>query len=52
MKSALETAVAERKIEIAKSLLETRLSSEEISKHTGLTVKQIEKLRSELKKQN
>jgi predicted transposase/invertase (TIGR01784 family) len=33
------------KIEIAKSLLETFLSNEEIAKHTGLTVEQIEQLR-------
>ncbi|WP_211220179.1 Rpn family recombination-promoting nuclease/putative transposase [Hugenholtzia roseola] len=55
MKSAIETAretaIEEREIEIAKSLLETRLSNKEISKHTGLTVEQVEALRNE-KKQN
>ncbi len=50
LKSALETAVEEREIEIAKSLLETKLSNEEIGKPTGLTVEQIEQLRNEIKK--
>ncbi len=44
-KSALDTAVEEKQIEIAKSLLQTPLSSVEIAKHTGLTIEQIEKLR-------
>lgn len=35
------------KIEIAKSLLQTTLSNEEIAKHTQLTTDQIEQLRSE-----
>ncbi|TAF67962.1 MAG: transposase, partial [Cytophagales bacterium] len=58
MKSAIETAVEEaietavegKQIEIAKSLLQTPLSNEEIAKHTGLTTTQIEKLRKEMKK--
>ncbi len=47
MKSALETVVEEKQIEIAKSLLETALSNEEIAKHTGVTVEQVKQLRSE-----
>ena len=50
LKSALETAVEDNKVEIAKSLLETTLSNKEIAKHTGLTVEQIEQLRNETKK--
>jgi predicted transposase/invertase (TIGR01784 family) len=50
LKSALETAVEEKQIEIAKSLLATTLPNEEIAKHTGLTVQQIEQLRNETKK--
>jgi predicted transposase/invertase (TIGR01784 family) len=50
LKSALETAIEENKIEIAKSLLATTLSNEEIAKHTGLTVEQVEQLRKEIKK--
>jgi predicted transposase/invertase (TIGR01784 family) len=47
MKSALETVVEEKQIEIAKSLLETALSNEEIAKHTGVTVEQVKQLRTE-----
>ena len=36
-----------RNIEIAKSLLQTPLLNEDIAKHTGLTVEQIEKLRKD-----
>jgi len=36
-----------RNIEIAKSLLQTPLSNEDIAKHTDLTVEQIEQLRNE-----
>jgi predicted transposase/invertase (TIGR01784 family) len=50
LKSALETAVEEREVEIAKSLLQTSLSNEEIAKHTGLSVEQIQELRNETKK--
>jgi len=50
LKSALETAVEDREIEIAKSLLATALSDEEIAKHTGLTVVQISQLRKESRK--
>ena len=49
LKSALETAVEEREVEIAKSLLQTPLSNEDIAKHTGLTTEQIEQLRNETK---
>ncbi len=53
MKSAIDTAVdeavgtalQERNVEIAKSLLKTLLSNAEIAKHTGLTAQQIEMLR-------
>jgi hypothetical protein len=34
-------------MEIAKSLLQTSLSNDEIAKHTGLTLEQIEELRKE-----
>jgi predicted transposase/invertase (TIGR01784 family) len=50
LKSALETAVEEREIEIARSLLQTSLSSTEIAKHTNLTIAQIEQLRIEANK--
>jgi hypothetical protein len=43
--------VEEKKaIQIAKSLLQTNLASEEIAKHTSLTVEQIEELRNETNK--
>jgi hypothetical protein len=42
------TARQERNVEIAKSLLQTVLSNEEIAKHTGLTVEQIAQLRNEI----
>jgi hypothetical protein len=42
------TAKQERNVEIAKSLLQTVLSNEEIAKHTGLTVEQIAQLRNEI----
>jgi predicted transposase/invertase (TIGR01784 family) len=50
MKSALETAVEEREIEIAKTMLNNHEPTEKVVKYTGLTVEQIEKLRAELKK--
>jgi predicted transposase/invertase (TIGR01784 family) len=50
MKSAVETAVEEKQIEIAKSLFSTILTNQEIAKHTGLTLEQIEQLRNEMKK--
>lgn len=40
------TAKQEGRIEIAKSLFQTILSNEDIAKHTGLTVEQIEQLRN------
>jgi predicted transposase/invertase (TIGR01784 family) len=50
-KSVEYTALAEaeyrKAIEIAKSLLQTALSNEEIAKHTGLSIDQIQKLRNE-----
>ena len=46
-KSVEYTAKLEVVIEIAKSLLETTLSNEDIAKHTSLTVEQIEQLRNE-----
>ncbi len=49
MKSALETAVEEKQIEIAKNLLQTSLTNEDIAKHTGLTIGQIEQLRTNKK---
>jgi predicted transposase/invertase (TIGR01784 family) len=36
-----------KQIDIAKSLLQTALTNEDIAKHTGLTIEQIEQLRSE-----
>ncbi len=42
-------AKQEEKRNIAKSLLETSLSSDEIAKHTGLTIEQITQLRKEPK---
>jgi predicted transposase/invertase (TIGR01784 family) len=52
MKSALETAVEEREIEIAKNFISFGLDNATIAKGTGLTTEQIEKLRTELEKQN
>jgi len=46
VEEAVEAAVEENAIKIAKSLLQTSLSHEEIAKHTGLTVEQIEALRT------
>lgn len=39
--------IEKRNIEIARSLLLTSLSNQEVAKHTDLTVEQIEQLRSE-----
>jgi hypothetical protein len=41
------TAKQEKAVEIARSLFEIPLSNQEIAKHTGLTVEQIEQLRNE-----
>jgi predicted transposase/invertase (TIGR01784 family) len=41
-------AKQEGKIEVAKSLLQTTLSNEDIAKHTSLTLEQIQELRAEL----
>jgi predicted transposase/invertase (TIGR01784 family) len=43
-------AKQEGKIEIAKKLLQSPLSNEDIAKYTGLTLEQIEELRAELNK--
>jgi predicted transposase/invertase (TIGR01784 family) len=50
LKSALETAVEEREIEIAKNAILEGLDNQIIVRLTGLAVEQIEKLRAELKK--
>ena len=50
MKSALETAVEEKQIEIAKIMLADNEPNKKIAKYTGLTVGQIEQLRNETKK--
>ncbi len=52
MKSALETAVEAREVEIAKTMLYDNEPTEKVAKYTGLAVKQIEKLRAELKNKN
>lgn len=44
-----QEAKQERNVEIARNLLQTALSSEEIAKHTNITVEQIEQLRNEPK---
>jgi predicted transposase/invertase (TIGR01784 family) len=49
MKSALETAVEEREIEIAKKLIKRNLTNEQIAEDTSLTVEMIEQLRNEIK---
>uniref|UniRef100_UPI00047A537C Rpn family recombination-promoting nuclease/putative transposase n=1 Tax=Hugenholtzia roseola TaxID=1002 RepID=UPI00047A537C len=46
IETAMETAVEENKIEIAKKLIKRNLTNEEIAEDTGLTVEQIEALRS------
>jgi predicted transposase/invertase (TIGR01784 family) len=50
LKSALETAVEEKQIEIARKLIRRNLTNEEIAEDTGLTLEQIEQLRNETKK--
>jgi predicted transposase/invertase (TIGR01784 family) len=50
MKSALETAVEEREIEIAKNLILLGSENEFIAKATNLSVEQIKQLRNEIKK--
>ncbi len=50
MKSALETAVEENKIEIAKIMLINNEPNEKIALYTGLTVEQIKQLNNETKK--
>lgn len=50
LKSALETAVEEREIEIAKNAILEGLDNQIIVRLTGLAVKQIEQLRNEIKK--
>jgi predicted transposase/invertase (TIGR01784 family) len=47
-KFVVEKAQLSKQIEIAKSLLQTALSNEDIAKHTGLTLEQIQELRTEL----
>ncbi len=50
MKSALETAVEEREIEIAKNLILLGSENEFIAKATNLSIEQIKQLRNEIKK--
>jgi hypothetical protein len=50
MKSVLETAVEDGKIKIARNLLNSNLSDEEIAQYTNLTVEIIMNLRKEIKK--
>ncbi|WP_027004025.1 Rpn family recombination-promoting nuclease/putative transposase [Hugenholtzia roseola] len=52
LKSALETAIEEKAVEIAKNAILEGADNKFIAKITGLTVEQIEKLSVELKKQN
>jgi hypothetical protein len=47
MKSAVETAVEEKQIEIARNMLNDNEPIEKVAKYTGLTVEQIEALRTE-----
>lgn len=49
LKSALETAVEEREIEIAKNAISEGLDNQIIARPTGLNTEQIEKLRNEIK---
>ncbi len=50
IETAMETAVEENKVEIAKKLIKRNLTNEEVAEDTGLTVEQIEQLRSGTKK--
>jgi len=50
MKSALDTAVEEKQIEIAKNAILEGANNTFIAKITGLTVEQVEQLRTETKK--
>jgi predicted transposase/invertase (TIGR01784 family) len=46
-KIVLAKTEQQAKLEIAKNLLKSSLSNEEIANYTGLTIKQIEQLRNE-----
>jgi hypothetical protein len=50
MKSALETAVEENKIEIAKNAILEGATDNFIAKITGFSVEQVERLRNETEK--
>jgi hypothetical protein len=50
LKSVIETAVEEREFEIARKAINKGFDNEIISELTGLTVEQIEQLRSETQK--
>ena len=50
LRTALETAVEENKIEIAKNLIALNLDNTIISKGTGLTEEQVEQLRRGMSK--
>ena len=47
-KEGIEQGIEQNKIEIAKSLLESSMSLDEIKKHTGLSLEEIEKLKNDL----
>jgi HD-GYP domain-containing protein (c-di-GMP phosphodiesterase class II) len=49
LKSALETAVEERESEIAKTMLAEHEPAAKIARYTGLSIEQVEKLRTSLK---
>lgn len=50
VEEAVEAAVEEREIEIARKLIRRNLTNEEIAEDTGLTIEQVEKLRTETKR--
>lgn len=52
LKSALETAVEDREIEIAKNAILEGANNKFIAKITGLTVEEVEKLRAKMNKKN
>jgi predicted transposase/invertase (TIGR01784 family) len=52
VETAVESALEKREFEIARTMLNENEPNEKVAKYTGLTIEQIEKLRTELKNKN
>ncbi|MCS6832492.1 MAG: PD-(D/E)XK nuclease family transposase [Flammeovirgaceae bacterium] len=50
IETAVEEAIEEKMIEIAKKLIKRGLSNEEIAEDTGLTIERVEQIRQEMRK--